>query len=126
MDLSHREKPVERTVTHLVFIRNAECYASCHERWRCLTVTRVGAVVAIRLRSLTGNYDISKPLGLTGWPAADPFTMAQPKGGNARVNSSYGCVDLGIALQDVSMAQAIGSATETDHGARSPLQEVLT
>ena len=33
---------------------------------------------------------------------------------------------VGIALQDVSMAQPIGSATETDLVARSPLQEILT
>jgi hypothetical protein len=32
----------------------------------------------------------------------------------------------GPALQDVSMAQPIGSATETDLVARSPLQEILT
>ena len=33
---------------------------------------------------------------------------------------------VGIALQDVSMAQPIGSATKTDHVAGSPLQEFLT
>jgi hypothetical protein len=32
----------------------------------------------------------------------------------------------GIALQDVSMAQPIGTATETDHVACSPLQDFLT
>src|SRR5262245_57584830 len=111
MDLNHPEKRVERT-THPVFIRNVECDASCHERWRCATVTREGTVAENRLRSLTGNYGISERFVRTGCPAATRPTMAHPNG-KARVDSSCGCVDVQLAISYSAEVHGIRSQEDS-------------